>query len=939
MEENDVIFLQEKLSRLIHEEVEPLKGGGVQGELENLKHELECMRAFLRVADAIEDKDKQMVQLVNQVRDIAYDAEDVLHEQAQIRGNKFFSFLGKIPLLNPLWSKVIKRNYHLASEIKAINPKLSSIIEQYQKFKNVNSKDQSSSSCYDLRGDALLVEEAELVGIDKTKNQLIQCLVEGETRFKAVSVVGTAGLGKTTLVKKVYDDFVTKQHFNSFAWIHVSERFKIEEVLKDIIHQIFTTVNEAAPQGLDMMNRAHLKAIIKEFLGRRKYLIVLDDIWSIDFWNAIRNSIPKENCSRVVLTTRNPEVASTISIGSEGGHVFHLDPLSETESMTLFCKKTFQGNSCPLHLEKIVKRILIKCGGLPLAIVAISGVFATKDTSKIEEWEKIVRNLGSEIEGSGILQSMAKILLMGYGDLPHHLKSCFLYLSIFPADYPVECMRLARLWIAEGLVMEMEGNTLEDVAEKYINVLLNRSLIQVAERTSDGRVHSCRIHEFVREAIVSKSKEQNFTTIAGEYATVWPERVRRLSIHNTIKKVKQDKNLHQLRSLFMFGVQDSLNKASIPLLFGNNSRLLRVLDLTGTQLEVIPEEFFMLSFLRYLSLRDTKVKFLPSAIEKLQDLETLDLKRTGIAELPEEISKLKKLRHILVYRFEKESYMPYHNLEGFMAPKGIGQLLSLQKLCFVDTNQGGDILQELGKLEQLRRLGITKLKKEDGKVLCSSIEKLTSLRSLNIHSAEEDEIIEMQHMISPPQFLQRLYLHGKLEKLPDWIAGLHSLVKILLRWSQLIDDLVEPLGKLPNLMELQLRRAYNGTSLNFVKGSFLRLKILLLDELEELKEIKLENESVTCLEEFTISRCPMLEKVPEGIEHLRELKLLQLFNMPEDLTKTINRTNNGEDYDKVAHIPQVYATNWKNSHWERSVLSRGNMSNRNDEKGKSVVID
>ncbi|MCI38439.1 disease resistance protein, partial [Trifolium medium] len=71
-------------------------------------------------------------------------------------------------------------------------------------------------------------------------------------------------------------------------------------------------------------------------------------------------------------------------------------------------RKTFQGNSCPPHLEEVCRKILKLCGGLPLAIVAISGVLATKERSNIEEWQIVCRSFGSEIRGNDKLENMKK---------------------------------------------------------------------------------------------------------------------------------------------------------------------------------------------------------------------------------------------------------------------------------------------------------------------------------------------------------------------------------------------------------------------------------------------------------------------------------------------------------------------------------------------------
>ncbi|MCI05252.1 disease resistance protein, partial [Trifolium medium] len=226
-------------------------------------------------------------------------------------------------------------------------------------------------------------------------------------------------------------------------------------------------------------------------------------------------------------------------------------------------------------------------------------------------------------------------------------------------------MRLIRLWVAEGFVNGEDGKTVEEVADSYLKELLNRSLLQVVEKTSDGRMKTCRMHDLLREIVNLKSRDQNFATIAKEQGMVWPERVRRLSIVSSSYKVLQQ------------------NKTTFQL---------RVLDLQDAPLEDFPAEIINLYLLKYLSLKNTKVKSIPGSIKKLRNLETLDLKHTYVTELPIEIAELKRLRHLLVYRYEIESYAHFHAKHGFKVAAPIGNMESLQKLCFIEVDQGSGAL-------------------------------------------------------------------------------------------------------------------------------------------------------------------------------------------------------------------------------------------------------
>ncbi|XVF52077.1 hypothetical protein PTKIN_Ptkin04bG0235900 [Pterospermum kingtungense] len=918
MAESAVRYVLEKLAVFIEKEMQQLRGG--HEDVANVRGELERVKAFLRVADGLEDTDEEVKVWVKQIRDVAHDMEDILDEYMLLlphnHGDQGVSaFLHKMSCC----VRNMKARCRVASNIHGINSRIRGIREGYRRLRQKFCPDEGSSSngvgnaWQDGRGDALLLDETDVVGIDESKKKLVKWLVDGGDGRKVISLSGMGGLGKTTLAKQVYEDAEVKKHFPVHAWITVSQS-KLEVLLKDMVQQLSRVISIPVPEGVDSMSSYQLKTIIKTWLRKRRYLIILDDVWRVNEWDAIKFALPaNEWGSRVMLTTRNADLALSSRIESEG-EVYNLEPLPPEESWKLFCRKTFRGNHCPSYLEEICKQILKKCEGLPLAIVAISGVLATKDKRRIDEWEMVGRSLGAEIDGNDKLINLKKVLSLSINDLPYYLKSCFLYLSIFPEDYPIELMKLIRLWTAEGFVEVKQGKTQEEVAEGYFTELLNRSLIQVAGTTSVGKVKSCRIHDLLREIIILKSREQNFTVIAKEQNGTWPDKVRRLSIHNTLQNVQQNRFASHLRSLFMFGVEENprLHK-----LFPGGFRLLAVLELQATPITKFPVDVVNLYYLKYLSLRETKVTVVPRFIGKLQNLETLDLKHSYVTELPVEILQLQRLRHLLLYRYEFESYDHFHTKHGFKGLEKIGMLQSLQKLCLIEVDKGDVILAELGKLTQLRRLCIKKLRKEDGKKLCWSIEKLTCLRALSIISIEEDEIIDVHHLNSPPPLLQRLYLRGRLETMPYWIPYLHSLVKVYLKWSRLLEDPLVSLQNLPNLLHLELVQVYDGAdTLCFKAEGFRKLKRLGLDNFDELKWVQIQVGAMPSLEKLSIQRCKSMEKVPLGIEHLTKLNVLEFFDMPHELIRSLRQDEHGEDYWRVAHIPEVYSTYWRHGAWE-----------------------
>nr|XP_027083307.1 putative disease resistance RPP13-like protein 3 isoform X2 [Coffea arabica] len=560
MAESVVGFLIKQLSTLLSQESTLL--GGLRPDVQFIKDELGSMKAFLRQAEAKEDDDSQLQEWVKQVREVAYDTEDVLDDFAFrfARGDAdgFFGRVGKIYKS----TKNLKARHRISLEIKDIKARVKEISARHQRYqllygtqeRGPSSSHVASADC-DIRDQALLIEEAKLVGIDQPKKELISKILDDHSHLKLVSVVGMGGLGKTTLAKKVYDDAAVKKQFQSHAWITVSQNFQFKVIIRNLIQQLYDEIRQPAPPQVDSMDGIRLGEFVKDFLKERRYILVLDDVWSLDAWEAIKYVLPDCNiASRVVLTTRITDVASASCLVSHD-FIHKMSPLSYEDSWTLFCNRTFQSNGCPSNLEEVCRKILKKCEGLPLGIVTMGGVLALKDKDRIDEWEMIFRGFGSEVDGSGKFDRIRRILLLSYSDLPHHLKNCLLYLSVYPEDYPVRNVdNLLDTWIALGFIEEKEGMTATDIAMRYLKKLINRSLIQVKDIWADGKLKECGLHDFLREIIVSKSKEQSFTTVATGYCTRWPDKVRHLAIHNFTDNPPQGFNsLKCLRSLITFG--------------------------------------------------------------------------------------------------------------------------------------------------------------------------------------------------------------------------------------------------------------------------------------------------------------------------------------------------------------------------------------------------
>ncbi|KAL3637529.1 hypothetical protein CASFOL_018697 [Castilleja foliolosa] len=926
MAESAVSFLLDHLSEWLENKRQLL--GGLATEVDYIRIEMGQMRAFLRVADANEETNPSLKEWVSQVRDISYDVQDIL-DKYQLLFHEHPDTNGLSGYITKRYSSIknSKAKHKIACEIQEIKGRLENASKSYNRYREMYDVShvtgrRSKDEWWDGRDNALFLDDSDVVGIEKPKKQLIEWIMLMNTDgLNVISIVGMGGLGKTTLAKKVYDDETVKRHFNRHVWIVASDFGEVKHLLANLISKLVKEMKDSPtlPRKIEEMSDDEMREFIYNLLAQEKYIIVLDDVWDVSRWEAIKFCFPQHGC--IIITTRFNSIGKSTCIRTN--HVYNLEPLPFQESDELFYRKAFPRNSCPPYLEEYAASILKRCEGLPLAIVVIGGLLATKE-NRVEEWDLFNRSLGDELEEGGALHRLSKILSLGYYDLPYHLKYCFLYLSVFPDGCLLEKWKIVRLWVAEGFVKVKQGMTMEEVAESYLNEILSRSLIQVADRALDGRPKTFRVHDLLREYICSKSREQNIVSIHdGTVEMKWPNKIRRIVIQKSLDFVQgKYGSFKYLRTLILVSIEYRDLKVIKEII--EKCRLLKVLSLEGAPLETIPNEIFKLYHLKHLCLRKTMVKIIPKSIKNLRNLETLDLKHTNVTKLPNEILKLRKLRHLLVYKYEDIPGVLFYKLQGVKAPCNIGDcLLSLQKLsCIVAEEVGGvKIVKEIGKLTELRRLGIMELRKEDGMELCSSIANLTNLRSLLISA---DEMLDLDYHYSSSinlPFLRTLYLRGCLENVPQWVSSLVGLTDLFLSYCKIREDIhmLHCLESLPNLAIMRIHDA-NVDGLVFKAHGFRKLKELWLEELKHLKCVVIEKGSMPLLNELTMWSCKLITDVPRGIEHLSNLRVVDFLDMGDEFMKRVGdeKREGGDDW-RLGHIPSVRLFGLTGRGWEEMI--------------------
>ncbi|XP_048446377.1 disease resistance protein RPM1-like [Pyrus x bretschneideri] len=919
MAEQIVCFVIDKLIQLLIT-IEANRSRNAHTEVRFIKDELESIRSFLKEADAKaaaadgETSNDVFKTWVNHVRKAAFDIEDVIDEYLlrilrHHQHHGFLRFFHKIIRL----AKKMRSQDGIVLKVDGIKELVREIKERSERygFKSLDQQGQISGETTlpwnDPRVASLFIEEAEIVGIESARDELTRLLVEGARRREVISVVGMGGLGKTTLAKKVYDQPKVMGHFDCYAWITVSQSYRVEDLLRTVIKKFYSSRKERFPEEIDTMDKESLISTSREYLQQKRYVVVFDDVWKVDFWGSIEYALLDNKGGRIIITTRIQDVANFCKRYCFV-HVHHLQHLPQDKAWELFRRKAFQfelEGKCPEELDELSLNFVKRCEGLPLAIVSIGGLLSTK-AKVVSEWQKLYNSLSSELESNPHLTSLTRILSLSYHHLPYYLKLCVLYFGIFPEDYSVNCIRLVRLWIAEGFVKPKRGKTLEEVGEEYLIELIHRSLVQVSEVYIDGKARGCRVHDLVHGVLLEKGLDSSFCHVLSKDESSFKPTTRRLSMDISPSEALGSITQSHIRSVFTFNLEE-WPESFLDTLSGN-FKLLKVLDFMDAPINQLPKYVGDLYLLTYLSLRNTKVKLLPDSIGNLQNLETLDLKQSLVYEIPAKINKLVKLRHLLAhhrdYNYDVGLFL---NMEkGVKIHEGIGCLQALQKLSYVEANHGGmRLIKELGKLRQLRKLGLKNLKSEDGRAVCASVEKMKHLESLILTAVNEDEVLDLESISTPPQFIRALRLIGRLEQLPGWISNLQHLVKITMFWSRLRDSPLKALQNLPNLLELVLAiNAYDGVQLHFEEGGFQKLRVLGLREMEGLNSLIIANGVMPLLQEFHVGPSPELKEVPSGIHHLRNLTYLNFCDMPKEFTRQMD-PKNGQHYWIVEHIKNV----------------------------------
>ncbi|KAL8045402.1 hypothetical protein ABFX02_08G112000 [Erythranthe guttata] len=642
------------------------------------------------------------------------------------------------------------------------------------------SKKNSSSSYYNTCNQ----QHNLLVGLDDQIRALKQWIFDPISHDLVKSVVGMTGIGKTTLVKKVYNDPRVVKEFETRLFLHIGPSYNLlEDILLLVLNQLGVNISDNVVDD----KYDYLKKRLREALSSKKYLIVLDDVWSVFRHELKYDAFPNNTReSRVIIISQ----VQPVRYYNYETHDFLVPLLKDEESWKLLRQTAFSNSEekCNRELEKIGKQIARNCEGLLLGA-------KYQHASSFEEWKTLSENEDPFVITRDDNTPLSMALYFSYLMLPQYLKASFLYIGVFPKHYGISRSKLIKLWLSEDLVIH--------------EILKTRNSHWKHNQTSPK---SCRLHFTFRSLCVNEAKSEKFFHILKKYTDCEPkniQRQQRLCVHNNV--VLAFTQVHEwmesvpnARSLLCYGP-----KQQYPVLLPLCLRLLKILDALAIRFYEFPHQVLALIHLRYFAI--TCDGELPNSISRLWNLEVLILGQhhniklwnNGPVYLPIEIWNMHKLKELYCKGFDLPT-----------PPLGDSYLQNLFTISGVSVHSC--TMEVLSRIPKLKRIAVQ---------IESAHESIETFSFFGHFATRYDEFESLKCVVVNPNLSSHVV--RCVPKFPVNITKI-SLHGCGLPWKNM-----GVIAALPYLKVLKLRcYAFCGPHWIVNSGEFPRLRILLLEDLD-----------------------------------------------------------------------------------------------------------
>ncbi|XP_020088414.1 disease resistance protein RGA2-like [Ananas comosus] len=469
--------------------------------------------------------------LLRQLRDAAYEAEDLLDEFGYLLLRAKVESKIMVLLSPPLADKFRHKLKKILKKLDRVNASAERLLHVVglengnPSITSASAPPQQHEAVIARRATSSFLLENQVFGRDKEQDEMLKLLLERDSRTGLViSVIGDGGVGKTTLAQIVYNDRRVADRFDLRMWVCVSENFDLSRLTREILLSACDDANGC------LLNLDKLQEQLKKRVASKRFLLVLDDVWNDerieewenkDRWRKLLAPLRfGGRGSKIIVTTRLKMVARML----DAENSIHLKGLGEDDFWLLFKKHAFgsaQHNENS-ELQEVGKQIVEKLQGSPLGAKVVGGILNTE--MSVENWKRVLR--------SPTWDGIMPVLRLSYRNLPSHLQRCFAYCSIFPKDWKFEPDSLIYMWMGQGFLRPEEGSNtrMEEVGRIYFFDLLARSFFQILEHNYTTYYV---MHDMIHDLAQSVSKEECFR-IEGSNEQKIPSTVRHLSINTDV---------------------------------------------------------------------------------------------------------------------------------------------------------------------------------------------------------------------------------------------------------------------------------------------------------------------------------------------------------------------------------------------------------------------
>ncbi|XP_058750012.1 disease resistance protein RGA2-like [Vicia villosa] len=825
---------------------------GVDDLTNKLFGNLTAIRAVLKDAEEKQITSHVVKDWLQKLSDVAHVLDDIL-DDCSITSKPH----GDNKWITRFHPKKILARRNIGKRMKQVAEKIDVIAEERLKYGlQVGVPEEHLQGDDEWRQTTSVLAELKVYGRDKDKDRIVEFLrndASHNEELSVYSIVCHGGYGKTTLAQVVFNDERVNTHFNLKIWVCVSDDFSMMKILESIIE---STIGK----NPDLSSLEAMQKKVREILLSKRYLLVLDDVWSEDQekWNKLKYLLQCGNGTKgasILVTTRLDIVASIM--GTYPAH--RLVGLADDDIWSLFKQHAFGPNREErAELVAIGKDIVRKCVGSPLAAKALGSLLRFK--SEEHQWLSIKEsNLWNLPEDNPIMSA----LRLSYFNLKSSLRPCFTFCAVFPKDFEMVKEQVIHLWLANGYIASVGNLEVEHVGHDVWNELSAKSFFQEVKTDEKGNV-TFKMHDLFHDLAQSIMGEECLASGAKSLTSL-STRVHHISCsfinfdkpfkYNTIPFKKAESLRTFLQLDISFGYTGSFPSITP----------LRALRTSCSQLSALRS----LTHLRYLELFESHIKTLSRSVCKLQNLEILKFDICPyLSSLPNQLTQLQALRHLVIKNCNSLVSMP----------SKISRLTCLKTLSiFIVGSKKGFGLAELRDLQLGGKLHIKGLEnvssewdakeanligKKELNRLYLSWDSYTNSQGINTNVERVLEVLE------PHTGLKGFGIKGYAGiHFPHWMRNtsiLEGLVDVILynckncKW-------LPPLGKLPFLTTL------------YVSG-MRDLKYIDDDLYESTSE-----RAFVSLKQLTLCGLPNLERIleAEGVEMLPQLSYFRISGVPK----------------------------------------------------------